>query len=191
MTKECTNCGRSVFEYQEVDHEKLKRVYYEMCVGCGKKSNVTKEEELSDDELKRHLKTIDKNKPLNISHKRMWKLYYGAEYDYKFLEYLKTNLSKRGKLLEQSTITNGFFYVIDNVIVWEIPKYGNATYFFQGSVTFILPQISQGIFSKSDILNDNQLIKIIGFKGKVNHNYDDFKGWKTRIDEIQESIFAK
>lgn len=191
MTKECTDCGRSVYVYPEVDYEKLKKVYYEICVGCGKKFNVTKEEELSDDELKRHLRKIDKNKPLNISHKRMWKLYYGAGYDYKFLEYLKTNLINRGKLLEQSTIANGFFYVIDNVVVWEIPKYGNATWFFRGSVTFIISQISQEIFSKSDILNDDQLVKMTGFKGKVNHNYGDFKDWKTRIDEMLECTFVK
>ncbi|MCK4735132.1 MAG: hypothetical protein KAT65_21955 [Methanophagales archaeon] len=192
MTEVCPDCGSPVYVYPRLDREKWKRVYEEVCRGCGRKFDVTKEEELTDDELKDYLnKIIDKNKPINISHKRIYDLFYrGEEYDYEFLNYLRAELSKRGELFEKSTIESGFFYVVRNIVVcWEIPKYGNATWFFRGDPTSIMDHAE--IYRKSEILNDDLLRETSGFEERAYHDYHNVGEWKTKINEILERIFAE
>jgi hypothetical protein len=80
------------------------------------------------------------------------------------------------------------FYKINNIVVWEIPKYGNATWFFQGDLASILIDIK--IYGKSGILDDNQSRKISGFEGRVYHDYYNIEEWKTKINEVLERIFG-
>lgn len=191
--RDCPVCGGQLFFYPTIILEKKIKLWKERCRDCSKAFNVVKEETLSDYELKELLR--GRKKPIKfLPPKKIYDWFYAGkkDYDYAFLKYLEDQLRTQRNVAIVSTLEYGFFYKANGIVIWEVPRYGNATYFFHGDLSIVDAVIAiVDSLGKTAILYDAKLRKKIGFIDRLWHNYYDVDLWKRNVSELLNSLLKK